>query len=108
MTATSTPPVIQRALDAANAGRTQEFLDCFAPDGAVDDWGRVFHGRDAIRGWSDAEFIGVQVALSPTGVTRDGDIVTISAHVGGNGYTGPSHFAFTVPEDRIALMRITG
>lgn len=108
MTYTSTPPIVQRALDAANAGRSEDFLGCFASDGAVDDWGRVFRGRDAIRGWSDEEFIGVQVALSPTGVERDGGTVTISASVGGNGYTGPSHFAFTVTDDRIALMRITG
>ena len=40
--------------------------------------------------------------------SADGHTVTISAHVGGNGYTGPSHFAFTVSEDRIALMRIMG
>lgn len=110
MSDTSAPPavpIVQRALDAANAGNTEGFLDCFASDGAVEDWGRVFRGRDAIRGWSDKEFIGVQVALSPTGTKRVGDTVTISAQVGGNGYTGQSHFAFTVANERITLMRIT-
>jgi hypothetical protein len=108
MSAPSIPQVVQRALDAANQGRTEDFLDCFAPQGAVDDWGRVFRGREAIRTWSDAEFIGVHVTLSPTALSSHGDTVTVSAQVGGDGFNGPSHFAFTVSEHRIITMRITG
>jgi hypothetical protein len=104
---TELPAPVQAAVDAANAGDVEAHLDTFGADGAVDDWGREFRGRAAIRGWSDAEFIGKQVVLDVTGVERSGDIVTITAQVGGNGFNGPSHFAFTVDGDRISLMRIT-
>ncbi|MDJ0343071.1 nuclear transport factor 2 family protein [Streptomyces sp. H10-C2] len=101
-------PAVRRATDAANSGNTEAFLDSFTDDGAVDDWGRVFTGREAIRGWSDKEFIGTAVSLDITAVRRSGDSVTVSATVGGNGFNGPSDFAFTVDGDRISLMRITG
>jgi hypothetical protein len=48
------------------------------------------------------------VTLEVTGVRTEGDTTTVSAQVGGNGFNGPSDFAFTVAGDRIALMRITG
>jgi ketosteroid isomerase-like protein len=103
------PAAVQNALDAANAGDTEAFLDAFVDGaGAVDDWGRVFRGRDRIREWSDAEFIGKAVTLDVTGVRTDAATVVVSAQVGGNGFNGPSDFAFDVDGDRVSLMRITG
>ncbi|MFE0632337.1 nuclear transport factor 2 family protein [Streptomyces sp. NPDC058864] len=102
------PEPVRRAVTAANAHDTEAFLDQFAEHGAVDDWGRRFEGREAVEGWSDREFIGVKVSLKLTGVTRRGGQVIVSAQVGGNGFNGPSDFAFTVEGDRIALMRIAG
>ena len=72
------------------------------------DYDRVFRGRDRIREWSDAEFIGKQVTLDVTGVRTDGSTTVVSAQVGGNGFNGPSDFAFDVSGDKVALMRITG
>ena len=103
------PAAVQSALDAANAGDAEAFLDAFVDgDGAVDDWGRVFRGRDAIRGWSDSEFIGKQVTLEVTGVRTDGATTVVSTEVGGNGFNGPSDFAFEVSGDRVARMTISG
>ena len=103
------PAPVQSALDAANSGDTDAFLDAFVDgEGAVDDWGRLFRGRDRIREWSDAEFIGKQVTLDVTGVRTDGSTTVVSAQVGGNGFNGPSDFAFDVSGDRISRMRITG
>ena len=56
------PPPVARLVDAANANDTDAFLAALTPDGVVDDWGREFRGPDAVRGWSDAEFIGVRVS----------------------------------------------
>ncbi len=99
---------IQALLDAANAHDTDAFLACFPDDGVVDDWGREFRGADAIRGWSDGEFIGVDVTLAVTAVEeRDGETV-VTAQVGGRGFNGPSHFAFAVAGDRVARMTIRG
>jgi SnoaL-like domain len=108
MTINALPAPVQRAIDAANSGESEGFLGCFTPDGAVNDWGRVFRGRDAIRAWSDAEFIGVRVALVPTAAKTNSDAtVTISAQVGGDGFNGPSHFTFALSGDFISLMSIT-
>ena len=93
-------------LDAANNHDTPGFLASFTGDGVVDDWGREFAGADAIQGWSDREFIGVDVTLAVTGVSTSGDDTTVSAEVGGHGFNGPSHFTFTVRDDMVERMTI--
>jgi hypothetical protein len=55
-------------------------------DDVVDDWGREFRGPDAIRGWSDREFIGGQVSLE-TGVEQEGGATTVTTTVGGRAST---------------------
>jgi hypothetical protein len=70
------PAAVRKALDAANSGDTDRFLDCFGDTGALD-------------------------------VTTTGDTTVVTAQVGGSGFNGPSHFAFTVQGDLIAVMRIT-
>jgi hypothetical protein len=102
------PHIVTAALAAANAGDTEAFLDCFTEAGFVDDWGRQFAGREAIQGWSDAEFIGMNVSLKVTGQITDGRVSTVAAQVGGSGFNGPSHFAFDVAGDRLLSMTITG
>lgn len=103
------PTPVQRLLDAANANDIDAFLLGFTEAGAVDDWGREFRGADAIRGWSDEEFIGKQVSLDVTEVSevtdKNGETV-VTAQVGGNGFNGPSHFSFRVDGDLVARMTI--
>jgi SnoaL-like domain len=100
------PYPILDLLRAANAHHTAGFVQRFTPDGVVDDWGREFCGPDAIRGWCDAEFIGVEVTLDVTGVEAADDEVVVAAQVGGNGFNGPSHFAFQLDGDQISRMTI--
>jgi hypothetical protein len=104
---TALPAIVATALDAANAHDADAWLAAFDPEGAVDDWGRSFAGHEAMRAWSDAEFIGVDVTLRVTDAHTTGDTTTVRAQVGGNGFNGPSHFTFNVRGDRIILMRIT-
>ena len=102
-----TPPEpVARLLKAANDHDTDAFLASFTDDGMVDDWGREFTGADSIRHWSDKEFIGVDVALTVTEVTSDGEVTTVTADVGGNGYNGPSHFMFTMRDELVSRMMI--
>jgi hypothetical protein len=104
---TDTPPEpVARLLQAANGHDTDGFLASFTEDGVVDDWGREFAGADAIRGWSDAEFIGVEVTLAVTDIATEGDTTTVTAQVGGGGFNGPSTFTFAVRDDRVARMTI--
>ncbi|WP_406279980.1 nuclear transport factor 2 family protein [Embleya sp. NBC_00896] len=108
MPAPQLPAPIDRLITAANNGDTEGFLNAFTADGSVNDWGRVFKGREAIKGWSDNEFIGVQARLAVTAVRADGDETVVTATVGGNGFNGPSDFAFRVVGDAVREMRISG
>jgi hypothetical protein len=103
---TDLPAPVAALLDAANANDTEAFLGSLTADAVVDDWGREFRGPDAIRGWSDGEFIGVAVTLDVTDVERRDDETTVTASVGGDGFNGPSHFTFQVSGDRVARMTI--
>ena len=97
---------VARLLEAANANDTEAFLAAFVDGGVVDDWGREFVGADAIRGWSDREFIGKRVSLDVRAVEPRGDATVIIAEVGGDGFNGPSHFTFVVDGDRVSRMTI--
>lgn len=108
LTRDQVPPSVVTAIDSANAGDVDGFLDAFAPDGSVDDWGRVFTGREQVRRWSDAEFIGVNVSLTDLDFTSVDGGVAVRAQVGGDGFTGPSTFTFAVGPDGIERMTITG
>lgn len=101
------PTPVERLINAANQGDSDAFVAAFGSDGVVDDWCREFRGPAAIRGWSDQEFIGVNVSLTVLDTTIGGSTVTVTAQVGGNGYTGPSHFRFSLRGDRVARMAIT-
>jgi SnoaL-like protein len=102
------PAPVQAALDAANRNDADAFAGLFASGGFVDDWGRTFTGREAIRRWSDAEFIGQRVSLAVTEVSPGSDAAetVVAAQVGGDGFTGPSHFTFRVAGDQLASMTI--
>jgi hypothetical protein len=100
------PASVAAAIDAANRGDTDAFVATFTPDGVVDDWGREFRGPEAITGWSDDEFIGVDVSLAVEGIETAGDDTTVTAQVGGRGFNGPSRFTFHVHGERVTRMTI--
>lgn len=107
MTGPTTPEPIHSFVSAVNAHDEQRFLDSFTDDGVVDDWGREFAGREAIKAWSDEEFIGAHGTMDVTTVVeRDGE-VQVTAEWRSTHANGLSMFAFTVRGDKIARMRIT-
>ena len=100
------PRPVRTLVDAANAGDTTAFLAGFTSDGVVDDWGREFRGAADIEGWSDAEFIGVEVSLEVEEVELDGTRTIVAATVGGNGFNGPSTFTFVTVGGHVSRMTI--
>jgi hypothetical protein len=102
----SLPQPVERLLKAANDHDSAAFLASFTEDGVVDDWGREFAGAEAIEGWSEREFIGVDVTLDVNEVSTDGSDTTVGAEVGGRGFNGPSHFTFRVSGDLVERMTI--
>jgi hypothetical protein len=101
------PPSVAAFVETVNAGDTIGFLDSFTPNGIVDDWGRRFCDREAIRAWSDAEFIGANGHLTVTKVATGDNLVEVTADWRSARANGPSLFAFTLAGDKIARMKIT-
>ena len=95
-------------LEATNRGDVEGFLDAFADDAVLDDWGRTFTGRDEIAGWNARENIGVNSHIEATDVARDGDRIRVSVAVTGDGYNGGGAMTFQLDGDKIARMVITG
>ena len=101
-------PPIRAMIDATNHADGEAFLAAFADDAVLTDWGRTFTGKAEIARWNDNENIGTQSRFAVTGVERSGATVTVGVAVSGNGFNGPSSFAFEVADGLIARMRITG
>lgn len=101
------PPPVAALVKTINAGDTIGFLDSFTPDGVVDDWGRKFCDREAIRAWSDKELIGAQGQMTVTDVATGDNSVEVTADWRSTHANGLSRFDFRVVGDKIALMRIS-
>lgn len=103
----TTPDPIRRFVEATNAGDTQAFLDTFANDVFLSDWGRDFHGRDGVARWNQSDNIGVQSNLRIVRVEQRGGVHHARVAVTGNGFNGEGDMAFTLVGDRIARLVIS-
>ena len=106
MTTPQIPAPIASFVDAVNRHDESAFLGAFTEQGVVDDWGRIFTGRDEIKAWSDREFIGATGTLTPEEVTTEGDSTTIVGDWRSSHANGRSSFAFEVDGDLITRMTI--
>lgn len=106
MAAPTVPEPVASFITAVNNHDEQGFLKAFTEDGVVDDWGRNFPGRDAIKAWSDNEFVGAMGTLTVEEVSEDGEQVTVVGDWRSNHANGRSEFTFDIDGDRIAKMTI--
>jgi len=89
---------VHRLLDAVRRSDGAAFADVFGAHGAVDDWGRVFTGRDEVRGWSDREFLGLAGRLTIRRASGAGTVLVVDITTVG-GYNGPAVLTFTLADD---------
>lgn len=106
MTDQQIPEPVASFIDAVNRHDEAGFLDAFTTEGAVDDWGRIFTGRAAIKAWSDREFIGATGTLTPEEVFEDGDELVVVGDWRSTHANGRSRFAFQVEGGSIRKMTI--
>lgn len=100
--------MIQRFIDATNAGDTEAFLEAFTPDAFLSDWGRDFTGRDGIAEWNKTDNIGVQSKFRLISVeTAGADACRVRLAVSGNGYNGEGTMAFTLVGGQISRLVIS-
>lgn len=100
------PEPVASFIDTVNAHDDQGFLDAFTTEGTVDDWGREFTGREAIKEWSDKEFIGATGVLTPEEVSVDGDQVTVIGDWRSTHANGRSSFTFEIAGEKLNRMTI--
>jgi ketosteroid isomerase-like protein len=108
MSVSELPDPIGSFVEAVNRGDTESFLDFFPSDGVVNDSGRRFVGHNAIRQWSDREFIGAKGHITVTSFKQTKNEVSIVADWVSNYFTGPSHFVFILKGKKIQELSITG
>ncbi|BDZ58537.1 nuclear transport factor 2 family protein [Barrientosiimonas endolithica] len=106
MSSTDIPEPVGSFVETVNRHDGAGFLQAFTADGAVDDWGRTFTGREEIKAWSDKEFIGSEGTLTPEEVFTDGDELVVVGDWRSNHANGRSRFAFRTEGDKIAEMTI--
>ena len=103
-----TPPPIDRFVQAVNQGDSQAFLSFFPKDGVVIDSGWRFAGHDAVRRWSDREFIGAHGRMTVKSVEQNKNVVTVRADWKSNFYTGAARFEFVLDGEQVRELRIKG
>ncbi|MEY9962844.1 hypothetical protein ABIA33_000870 [Streptacidiphilus sp. MAP12-16] len=98
---------VQRLLDAIRASDSEAFASLFGDNGVVDDWGRVFTGRDEVSGWNEREFIGLAAVLT-IGQAQWGDDATVLTTdiATSGGYNGPATITLTVAADGKHITRM--
>ena len=107
MTSAQLPACYDQFLKVIDDRDTDAFLDMFTAHGSVNDWGHRYVGREAIRAWSDREFLGVRMTLAVDKAVDVDGRVTITGQVGGGGFNGPSTFVLVTEGDRLREMLIT-
>ena len=81
---TQLPRLIEAYVRTINDHDPDAFIALFANDALVEDIGREFRGRAAIKAWSDREIFDAQVTLEVIDVAdRDGETL-VTAKVDGN------------------------
>ena len=105
---TPVPAPLQAFIDATNRGDSEAFNSVFAEDAVLDDWGRMFHGRDGVASWNRTDNIGKQAHFEVLGVniTDGGAGVTLTVDVSGNGFNGVSDLDFRLADGQITSLII--
>lgn len=102
------PAAIADVIDGTNDHDRVRFLGAFAADAVIDDWGRSFAGRAGIARWNDAENMGTANQITVTGYRQAGDLHIVTIDVTGRGYNGPGTMTFTIDDDLVTRIAITG
>jgi hypothetical protein len=93
-------------LQVVNGGDRSGFLQMFAVDGAVVDWGRRFDGVQAIGAWSDREFVGTGGRLALYGEQQRGEQVEFVADWRSSHYSGLARFTFALHQGLVRQLQI--
>ena len=100
------PDPVQRVVTAINEADTDAFVAAFAPDGLVDDWGRVLRGPDGVRQWAESDAIGAGAQMNVLEASTEGDVTELRFSWVSRVFTGESTAFVTLEGGRVASFRI--
>jgi ketosteroid isomerase-like protein len=107
------PEVIEMHFNAANIEDSSTFLLTFHEDAVVIDAGKEYHGKAAIKKWSDQTYFGDHLRLKITNVVQDSLVIVVTAIADGDfdktGLPDPLYFDFhfTLCDSKIKSLNIT-
>lgn len=105
------PKPVEVHFQATNADDPVTFLSIFAEDSVVMDAGKEYHGKTAIKEWSDHDYFGDHLRLQVTNVVQDAEEIVVTAKCDGDydktGLPDPLYldFHFTVKGDKVTRLR---
>lgn len=106
------PQPVEQHFHATNTDDPKTFLSIFAEDAIVFDAGKEYHGKTAIKEWSDHDYFEVRLRLEITNVVQNAKEIVVTAKSDGNydktGLPDPLYFDFhfTVKENKITCLCI--
>ena len=106
MTDFEVPSPVQAMVDAINAGDYDAFVEAFAADGLVDDWGRVLSGPDGVRSWAETDAIGQNARMAILSATTEGDTTSMRFGWRSDRFNGESDAVVQVRDGKVASFRI--
>lgn len=105
------PKPVETHFYATNAEEPVTFLSIFAEDAVVVDAGKEYHGKPAIKEWSDSDYFGVHLRMAVTNAVQDAQEIVVTAKCDGDydktGLPDPLYldFHFTVEGDKVTRLR---
>lgn len=105
------PKPVEVHFQAANTEDPETFLSTFSEDAVVIDAGQEYHGKAAIKAWSDRDYFGDHLRLEVTNAVQDvGELVVTAKSDGDYDKTGLPNplyldFHFTVKGDKVTRLR---
>ena len=106
MTDHALPAPVRSMIDAINAADTDAFVASFAPDGYVDDWGRVLRGAEGVRSWAGSDAIGAGAQMTVLSAETEGATTRVRFDWRSSVFNGESDGIFVIEGDRIASFTI--
>jgi hypothetical protein len=102
------PWPIKAVIQATNKGDSKAFVDAFARESAVNDWGQVHAGKGEIGAWDKRSNSGTGRQLRVTGVSKLGDETLVLLEItSADGETKESGtFSFQLRGDRVGMLEI--
>lgn len=106
------PQAVETHFLATNTDDPAAFLSTFHDNAVVLDAGREYHGKAAIKAWSDKTYFGDHLRLKITNAVQDTTELVVTAIADGDydktGLPDPLYldFHFVVKEAKVSLLRI--